>query len=131
MKATLRIGASIEQLDTLCRTVEGLQLQLQCSDRQMFEIVLVLEELVANAIRHGGCTMVEVELVKEWDELVITIRDDGRPFDPTAVVPADSNRPLAERQVGGLGIHLVHHYTDSFGYRRDGQDNVITLTKSI
>jgi anti-sigma regulatory factor (Ser/Thr protein kinase) len=131
MNATLRIGASIEQLDTLCRTVEGLQPQLQCSDRQMFEIMLVLEELVANAIRHGGCTRVEVELVKEWDELVITIRDDGRPFDPTMVAPVDCARSLAERKVGGLGIHLVHHYTDSFDYRREGQDNIITLTKSI
>ena len=131
VKVTFEIAAAIEQLDTLCRAVENLQPQLLCTDRQMFEIVLVLEELVANVIRHGGGSRVGVTLDKEWDELVITVEDDGKEFDPTGVAAADTSLPLEKRCAGGLGIHLVHHYTDSFSYQRQGATNIITLKKKL
>lgn len=131
MKVKFQIEATLAQLNTLCRAVESLQAQLMCTDRQMLEIVLVLEELVANAIRHGGGSTIWVELDKEWEELVITITDDGRPFDPTRVPTADTQQPLERRRPGGLGIHLVHHYTDSFSYSRTGDSNIITLKKII
>ena len=102
-----------------------------CTDRQMCEIILVLEELVANAILHGGGSNVEVDLSKEWDELVVTIRDDGRPFDPTKARKVDICQPIESRCAGGLGIHLVKHYTDSFAYRRENDINIVTLTKKI
>ena len=131
MKAKLEIKGTIDQLDTLCRTVEAMQGALHCTDKQMFQIVLVLEELVANAIKHGGCDRVEVELDKEWEELVITLRDNGRPFDPTTVPSVDINMPLEKRCKGGLGVHLVNHYTDCFTYRREGDINIVVLKKTI
>lgn len=131
MKVTLQIQATIDQLGPLCKTVENLQQSLMCTDRQMCEIILVLEELVANAILHGGGRVIEVDLHKEWDELVITICDDGRPFDPTMAAEADICQPLEERCAGGLGIHLVKHYTDTMAYRRENDTNIVTLTIKI
>lgn len=131
MNVKLQIQGGLEQLDSLSRAVERLQGQLMCTDRQMFEIVLVLEELVANAIRHGGGSTIEVLLTKDWDELVITISDDGLPFDPTGQAAVDTSLPLDERQAGGLGIHLVNHYTDSMVYRREQDKNIVTLKKRI
>jgi len=131
MRIKLQIPASLKHLDALCRTVEDLQEPLMCTDRQMFEIVLVLEELIANVIRHGDGSSIEVELEKEWEELVITIRDDGGRFDPTMVEPPDTGLPLEQRAAGGLGIHLAGHYTDSFTYRRENEKNIVTLKKRI
>lgn len=131
MKVKLQIEATIDQLGSLCKIVEGLQQSLMCTDRQMCEIILVLEELVANVILHGGGNLIEVELVKEWDELKITISDDGRPFDPTMAVEVDVSRPLEDRCAGGLGIHLVRHYTDTLAYRRENNTNIVNLTKKI
>ena len=131
MKVKLQIQATIDQLGSLCKTVESLQQSIMCTDRQMCEIILVLEELVANAILHGGGRVIEVELDKEWDELAITICDDGRPFDPTLASEVDTCRPLEDRCAGGLGIHLVKHYTDTLAYRREKDANIVTLTKKI
>lgn len=131
MKFKLQIQATIEQLESLCRTVENLQKPLMATDRQMCEIVLVLEELVANVIRHGGGSVIDIELDKEWDELVITMSDDGCPFDPTLVAAVDTSQPLEKRCAGGLGIHLVHHYTDCFSYRRENGRNIVILKKKI
>jgi anti-sigma regulatory factor (Ser/Thr protein kinase) len=131
MKIKFQLDAALEQLEPLCKAVETLQESLMCTDKQMFEITLVLEELCGNVMRHGDATFMEVQLCKDWDELVMTITDDGAPFDPTQSPEADILLPLEKRVPGGLGIHLVHHYTDSFVYRRENEKNVVTLTKSI
>ena len=131
MKVSFQLNDSLEQVVTLCRAVESLQDSLMCTDKQMFEIILVLEELIVNAMKHGGGSFVEVRLDKEWEELVITIIDDGKPFDPTTAPDVDIQQPLEKRNAGGLGIHLVHHYTDSFIYRRENDTNIVTFTKSI
>lgn len=65
------------------------------------EAAVVVEEAVANAVRHGGARHVEVALVAEGDDIVITVRDDGtspelrRPGLGTAVM----------QQVGTLEQH--------------------------
>lgn len=131
MNVKFQLNVSHDQLETLCKAVESLQGELMCTDRQMFEIILVVEELAANVIKHSGGKQMEVELNKEWEELVITITDDGVPFDPTAAPIVDIHQPLEKRSPGGLGIYLVHHYTDSFEYSRDNGKNIVTLKKVI
>lgn len=131
MNVKFQIHASLAQLDVLCRAVEALQGSLLCTDRQMFEITLALEELTANVIHHGAGKTIEVELNKDWDELVIIVTDDGAPFDPTTISAVDTHQPLEKRSPGGLGIHLVRRYTDSINYRRDNEKNIITLRKTI
>lgn len=131
MKLKLKIEATADQMTLLCATLENLQKSLKCTDRQMFEIVLVLEELVANVIRHGGGRTVEIELDKEGRDLQMIMCDDGAPFDPTSVAPPDTTAPLQERCAGGLGIHLVKRYVDSFTYRRENDKNIVTVTKTM
>ena len=131
MNVKFQITASFAQLNVLCKAVEALQGALMCTDRQMFEILLVLEEIAANVIHHGGGETIDVELNKEWEELVIVITDDGVSFDPTKVTAADTSQPLEKRSPGGLGIHLVRQYTDSIAYRRENEKNIITLRKTI
>jgi anti-sigma regulatory factor (Ser/Thr protein kinase) len=59
-------------------------------------------------------------------ELVIEVEDDGRPFNPLQVPPPDLERPLAQRKVGGLGLHLVRELTSSIEYdRKDGKNRLV------
>lgn len=123
--------ASLDQLDTLSNAVENLQEQLQCSDKQMFEILLVLEELCANVMTHGKGKNLEVSINKDWDVLTITLVDDGVPFDMTKQPRPDTCQALAKRAAGGLGCHLVHCYTDSIEYKRQNEKNVLVIRKTI
>ncbi|MCH8489902.1 MAG: ATP-binding protein [Oceanicaulis sp.] len=44
----------------------------------------LVREAVSNAIRHARASALSVELVLEGDALTLTVRDDGRGFDPDA-----------------------------------------------
>ncbi len=97
-------------------------------------VSVVLDELLANTLSygladHGGEVIVDVELLA--DRLVVTISDDGRPFDPLGRPAPDTTLPVEERPVGGLGIHLVRQMVDDLGYLRRSGRNIVTLTKRL
>jgi anti-sigma B factor antagonist len=61
----------------------------------------------------------------------VTITDNGPPFDPLAYADPDTALSVEDRQIGGLGIHLVRQMMDEVSYRyRDGR-NVVVLTKRL
>lgn len=116
----------------------------RCADRGVipadfvFPVNLVLDELVTNALTHGragggGDPHPRIELAAERmpGAVVLTLCDNGAPFDPTGVAPPDLASPLAGRQIGGLGLHFVHQFMDEVTYRRDGAHNRLTLTKRV
>ena len=96
---------------------------------------VALDDLLNNTIaygfagREGGEVRVEVEL--RADRLCATLTDDGRPFNPLDTAAPDTGLSVEERQVGGLGIHLVRRMMDEVGYQRRGDHNVVTLAKLL
>ena len=97
---------------------------------------LAIEEWVANVISYAYPKGIRghVELTAKVSEGVLTlvIKDHGTPYDPTQRADVDVDAALDERQIGGLGIHLVKTIMDTMHYERtaDGY-NVLTLTKKI
>ena len=65
------------------------------------------------------------------DALQAEVEDDGRPFDPLTVAPPDRTAPLAERKIGGLGIHFVRNLMSDVAYQRIGDRNRLVLTKAL
>lgn len=96
---------------------------------------VALDELLTNATVHGfggregGAVTVEVEL--HPDRVSATVTDDGKPFDPFGVAAPDTVLPLAERPVGGLGLHLVRGMLDEVTYERRADRNVVVLAKHL
>jgi len=97
---------------------------------------LAVEEAVVNVINYAYPQGSEGEVIIEADEsegtLSFKISDQGKPFDPTKADDADITLSAEERQIGGLGIHLVKNIMDEMTYERtsDGR-NVLTLVKKI
>jgi anti-sigma regulatory factor (Ser/Thr protein kinase) len=63
--------------------------------------------------------------------LVLEVEDDGRAFNPLQIPPPDLKGPLAERKVGGLGLHLVREFTSSITYDRKQGKNRLVVRKRI
>ena len=101
----------------------------------MSQIRVVCDEVLANVLAHGVRDEAEhdIEVSVEMAErrLVLTVSDDGVPFDPLTAPPPDTSSPLEQRAVGGQGIHLVRHLVDKMMYERRGDRNVLTLVKTV
>jgi anti-sigma regulatory factor (Ser/Thr protein kinase) len=103
-----------------------------------YRLSLAVDEIATNIVLHGYEDAGRSGDLTGWAEtsavaLTIYLEDTGKPFDPRqAPRPADLDRPLEERQDGGLGIYLALWGVDGFIYEQDGQTNrcVFTMNRS-
>ena len=53
------------------------------------------------------------------------------PFDVTRTPDVDVMLPAEQREPGGLGLHLVKAYTDTFRYEYADRRMKVTVTKKL
>lgn len=96
---------------------------------------LSVEEIVVNVIDYayplGMKGDITVKMMWDGKSLKIVVVDSGVMFDPTLVETPDISLMAEERQIGGLGIHLVRKLMDSVNYEREDGKNILTLIKNI
>ena len=95
------------------------------------EILLALEEVVTNIIRHSDATTIEVRATVREADLLLEIIDDAPPFDPRTVPPPELDVPLERRRAGGLGVHLVRCLMDAVEYERVDDRNHLRLRRAV
>lgn len=97
---------------------------------------MALDDLLNNVVQYAfpddqAEHLIEVEGEVREDYVVLTITDDGIPFNPLTVAPPDLSLLLHEREIGGLGIHLVRSMFDEITYHRNVGRNVLTVKKKL
>jgi len=116
--------------DRIRASLDGLGL----SERDLFCIDLVCDELITNTIKYGYADTAEhqiaVNLSVRPHEIVIELEDDGQPFDPLNNATPDTTLALQDRPIGGLGIHLLREMMDHCDYRHTDGKNCVTFQKS-
>lgn len=117
------------------RAVEALQAFAPAhgvTAKTVFDLALALEECGSNIVNHAlqrdASRTFHVAFDRTDDSFTIELRDDGPAFDPTAARPA---RAADDDLPGGWGIQLVRQRMDEMIYRRDGDENVLRLTKRL
>ena len=105
------------------------------SDKDLFALQIIVEELVTNVIDYGGVPAgehaVRVDLSTEDGELLIRITDRGAEYNPLLREDPDVTLSAEERPIGGLGVHFCKKLTDAQSYARVDGQNVLTLTKKL
>lgn len=94
----------------------------------------IVEELFTNMVKYnpGNQHDISLSLGHAPDQLTVQLRDfDVEPFDVTRSPPVDIEKPLADRQIGGLGLHLVRRMADTLQYDYSERRSTITFTKSL
>jgi anti-sigma regulatory factor (Ser/Thr protein kinase) len=134
-RLTLRLTNSLAELPRSAEAVDAFCVRHDIASSVGFAINVSLEELLSNTMAYGydddGSHEIIVRIWRDDADLVVDLTDDARPFDPTRFPPPDLETPLLEREIGGLGIHLVRRMMDHMEYRRDGQQNHVRLRKRI
>jgi serine/threonine-protein kinase RsbW len=132
VRATTTLGNALAELPQTLDWLEAALRTAGIAAAIVAELRLVAEEAVSNVIRHGYADSdqhsIEVTLEIRGGEISLTLRDDGRPFDPLAAPARDPHAPIADR-AGGWGIHLLQSLVDRADYRREGNANVLRLIK--
>jgi serine/threonine-protein kinase RsbW len=132
---SIRIDADVREIERLNRLVRQFGELHDVPSRTLYAVNLALDELVTNAVLYGfddsNGKEVMVKIATAGNELVASVCDGGRPFNPLDVKPPDLSAPLEDRELGGLGVHLVRSLMDHVTYVRDGDQNVLTVRKKI
>jgi serine/threonine-protein kinase RsbW len=132
VRLTRTLGNALAELPPILDWLEAALETAGVSAAIVGELRLIAEEGLSNVIRHGYADSarhsIEVTLDIGGEEILLVLRDDGRPFNPLAAPARDSHTPIAER-AGGWGIHLMQSLVDRADYRREGNANVLRLVK--
>lgn len=131
---SIALRSDRSELPRLSTLVEQFGAEHRLSDDSIMNVNLVLDEIVANVIRHGGlddADRIEVSFELDGSIVSIEVADTGVAFNPMAAPPPNLEAPIEERRSGGLGIHIVKSLADTVAYRREGERNYLSATVRI
>jgi serine/threonine-protein kinase RsbW len=137
--AEITLRTDLSELATLAAFIERFAVDADLPPAVVFQLNLVLDELVTNAIDYGhpagggsdAAAGVHLRLERVGDVLEVDLVDAGIAFDPRSLPDPDLEAPIETRRVGGLGVHLVRHYVDELDYRREDGRNHVRLRKRL
>ena len=131
----LRLVNDLKEIDRCLAGLEEIceRFQIPADIRNAFSVVLddLLNNVISYAYKDVGEHSIDVLLSTDGQRFIVSVIDEGVEFDPFLSEEPDINGALDERQIGGLGIHLIRNLMDDHFYRRDGKKNVTTLMKRI
>jgi len=135
-KNKLIIKNNVSELEKVSVFVEKIVREFKIPKDLIFNVNLVLEEIITNIIFYAFDDESDHEILIEAklidNDLQILIEDDGKAFNLLdAPAPTDLNAGIDDRNIGGLGIHFAKTLMDNIDYRRENDNNKIYLRKQI
>jgi anti-sigma regulatory factor (Ser/Thr protein kinase) len=135
-KFKLRVTSDMKNLATISDFVSAFAREWTLNDDDTFALQMATDEACANVIEHAyngrpdGTVSIECSLAN--DEVILTIRDRGRPFDPKSVPRPDMAAPLDKRHEGALGLYLMEKLMDVVQFEFDAtKGNKLTMRKKV
>ena len=139
-KTYIDTDADLGCLDTVNGSVEKFLAGCVCPGKIVMQILVSVEEVFANVANYAyepeeekkrKYCKIELESGTEghtgWVRIVVN--DGGKPFDPLEREKPDISLSADEREIGGLGIHMVRTIMDEISYEYKDSRNILTMVK--
>jgi anti-sigma regulatory factor (Ser/Thr protein kinase) len=130
----LTVKNRIEDLLRVNSIFESFATQHEIGGRLRYHLLVSIEEILTNIIKYGfdesGVHPIHITFRHNLGVIELEFEDRGREFNPLEIAEPDLETPIEDRQLGGLGIHLVKNMVDLAEYRRDGDRNILLLRKT-
>ena len=124
----------IEDLLRVNAVFESFATQHEIGGRLRYHLLVSIEEILTNIIKYGfdeeGIHPIHITFRRAEEHIEMEFEDRGREFNPLEVEEPDLETPIENRQLGGLGIHLVKKMVDTASYQREGDKNILLLRKA-
>ena len=135
LSETLTLKNDVHEVTKLSSFEKALFEKIGLEDALASKMRLAVEEAVVNVMEYaypiGEEGEIEVCMTTDGECLTVVVTDAGTPFDPTLKEGVDISLSAEERQIGGLGIHLLRALMDDVHYEYLNGRNTLTLTKRL
>lgn len=137
MNYNLEIENNFEELAKIEKLVQLVSSENNFDGKTKYELNLILEEILTNIIKYGytdkSSHKIDIQLKIENNWIEMNITDDSNEFDITKNKKNWStiNKRITDLEPGGLGIHLVHNYSDEISYSRKDEKNILIIIKYL
>jgi serine/threonine-protein kinase RsbW len=127
-------SADFANLDSIRDFVGDAAERAGFSGKEMYSIKLAADEACSNIIEHAyaGIPDGEIEIACDVEngQITIVIHDHGKEFDMSKVRQPNFSKNLSEREVGGLGVFLIHKLMDEVHFSSSKKTgNTLTMIK--
>ena len=130
---TITLRNDIHEMARITDAIGQFADAVACPPIVVHDITLAIEEIFSNIVFYGFGDdlehMITLYLAVEDDTFVLTLQDEGIPFNPLNVQLNPREKPLEERYKGGMGIILAKNLMDRMAYRRDRGRNILRMEK--
>ena len=124
------IDNDLNELSRLGEWISAWTSQHTIPDATAGYVDLCATEAVTNVMTHAyddaATHQIALRLERDGDRVRLLIEDDGKAFDPTAVVPP-APATLQNERIGGWGISIIRRLTEKLTYKRSDGRNHLTL----
>jgi len=127
----ISVDAETKQLNRVLNFITCESKKLKFNDEIQNKIEMAAEEIFTNIANYaynneGGKVKISVSIA---DGIKITFEDTGSPFNPTEHPAPDLDKPIKDREIGGLGLFMVKKLMDSVEYTRENDRNILIIRK--
>jgi serine/threonine-protein kinase RsbW len=126
----LEIEGKLENLSVIGDFIADSMRNFGLDAQKIFDVQMAVDEACTNIINYGYTAevgMITISCRRRDEDVMVVIKDTGKPFDPTSVPLPDLDANLEERKIGGLGVYFMKTLVDEVTYEfRDGR-NVLTM----
>ena len=130
---TIVLRNDIREMSRIIDAITQIADSVDCPPVVVHDVTLAMEEIFSNIVFYGfGDDLdhnITLHLVIEGDSLILTLQDEGIPFNPLNVHIGRRDKPLEERDKGGMGITLAKNLMDQMEYRRERGKNIMRMEK--
>jgi len=134
MEKSLTIKSDIIEIEKVRSFLEEALKDFDLSEEAYYLVELSLLEMCINIVRYAYPEEKGDISLKIWNqekEIFFEIRDWGIPFDPREAPEPDVQEMVKQGQTSGLGIFISRQLMNGFEYRRENNQNVLIMYKSI
>jgi serine/threonine-protein kinase RsbW len=127
-------SADFQNLDSIRDFVGKAAEQAGFSEKEVYSVQLAVDEACSNIIEHAYDGIpdgrIEISCEIEAGQITVVIHDHGKEFDMSRVRKPNLSRDLNDREIGGLGVYLMHKLMNEVTFSSSKKHgNTLTMVK--
>src|SRR5207302_9385617 len=132
-RLSYKLDSTLETVDSAELTANRVASESGFGEDEVLQISMAVREATVNAVLHGNAydpeKKIELEFERTEDDLVITIRDQGKGLDPVNI--PDPLLPENLLKTSGRGIFLIRSFMDDVQINPSQTGTEIKLFKHV